>query len=119
MKNYKSVKTIPTWKIREITSNDYCMSMVGTDYGPREQELKDVLWQREQKELSDMLKSIESQWIAYRAHAKKQIQVIRSMIADGMSGAMLQSEMLILKNLIEDVSGEQTCPFAWAIFSGE
>jgi len=45
------IKHIPTKKIKEILDNPYGQTIIGTDYEYYKTELKEVLWQRQQRQL--------------------------------------------------------------------
>jgi hypothetical protein len=49
----RNLKFIPTWKIQEILDEPYNRGVNGKDYGPVKEELEQILWKRQGKNLDD------------------------------------------------------------------
>ena len=61
MNNYKNLKYIPTWKIKEILNDPYCRGIDGKDYYPVKNELEDILFIREEKKLQHKFDQLEAE----------------------------------------------------------
>ena len=51
-----NLKYIPTWKIKEILNEPYCRGIDGKDYEPVKEELQQILWERQSKEVFNEIK---------------------------------------------------------------
>lgn len=47
---FKNLDAIPTWKLKEILDDSYCISSEGTDYHPVKEYLQSIYYARLQSE---------------------------------------------------------------------
>jgi len=63
--NYKNLKYIPTWKIKEILDSNYTKGINGRDYGPMKEEMEAILWERQSKVFDINMKKQENELQEY------------------------------------------------------
>lgn len=53
----RNLKFIPTWKIIEILDEPYNRGVNGKDYGPVKEELEQIVWERQNRDLENRIEN--------------------------------------------------------------
>ena len=107
----------PTHKIESVLNSPLIAGVDGKDFGPYEQELREELYSRLDKQTKEQNTIDERQWQAFEDYCATRRWELRNEIKHYREiGTLTLETAQKLKRDIELITGEEVCPFIWAIY---
>lgn len=108
-------------RLEEVLNHPLHMGVDGKDYGPIAHLLQDEYNRRFSKRHEEQLKQDEKDWQAWEDHVEKRKIKLRELVGEWRkSGKVIPyHKALPIAAEIEYITGNEVCPFVWAVYVNE